>query len=85
MKFLYHPNTVLTSNRPRSDPRNVSFDEACQSACYIELWSEKPLPDYIFDEGELAADPGCNVVVKGEGDLSLPISQTESRTRESRP
>ncbi|WP_455448187.1 hypothetical protein [Natrinema thermotolerans] len=52
----------------------LSFDEARQSPYHIELWSEKTLPDYIRGEGGLAAEYGCNVVVEGEGDLSLTVA-----------
>ncbi|AEH39525.1 hypothetical protein [Halopiger xanaduensis] len=52
----------------------LSFDEARQSPYHIELWSEKTLPDYIRGRGGLAAEYGCNVVVEGEGDLSLTVA-----------
>jgi|GEM_PF-1039048 len=52
----------------------LSFDEARQSPYHIELWSEKTLPDYIRGPGGLAAECGCNVVVEGEGDLSLTVA-----------
>ncbi|ADB63927.1 hypothetical protein Htur_5039 (plasmid) [Haloterrigena turkmenica DSM 5511] len=52
----------------------LSFDEARQSPYHIELWSEKTLPDYIRGPGGLAAEYGCNVIVEGEGDLSLTVA-----------
>ena len=52
----------------------LSFDEARQSPYHIELWSEKTLPDYIRGRDGLAAEYGCNVVVEGEGDLSLTVA-----------
>ncbi|QCC57206.1 hypothetical protein [Natrinema thermotolerans] len=53
---------------------SLAFDQAQQSPYHIELWSEKTLPDYIRGEGGLAAEYGCNVVVEGEGDLSLTVA-----------
>ncbi|WP_135823091.1 hypothetical protein [Halostella litorea] len=52
----------------------LSFDEARQSPFHIELWSEKTLPDYLRGPDGLAARHGCNVVVEGEGDLSLTVA-----------
>jgi HPt (histidine-containing phosphotransfer) domain-containing protein len=52
----------------------LSFDKARQSPYHIELWSEKTLPDYIRGDDGLAARHGCNVVVEGEGDLSLTVA-----------
>jgi hypothetical protein len=52
----------------------LSFDQARQSPYHIELWSEKTLPDYIRGRDGLAAKHGCNVVVEGEGDLSLTVA-----------
>jgi len=52
----------------------LSFDQARQSPYHIELWSEKTLPDYIRGRDGVAAQHGCNVVVEGEGDLSLTVA-----------
>lgn len=49
----------------------IAFDHARQAPYHLELWSEKTLPGYITD---LANDYGVNVVVEGEGDLSLTIA-----------
>lgn len=47
------------------------FDQPQQAAYHLELWSEKSLPDYITD---VATEYGVNVIVEGEGDLSLTIA-----------
>lgn len=49
----------------------VSFDTSSQSPFHVEIWCEKGLPDYIHST---ARDLGVNVVVEGEGDLSLTIA-----------
>ncbi|WP_241154824.1 hypothetical protein [Halorubrum sp. CSM-61] len=49
----------------------IRFDRQKQSPYHVELWCEKTLPGYIHT---LAKDLGVNVVVEGEGDLSLTIA-----------
>jgi hypothetical protein len=49
----------------------IEFDTTSQSPFHLEIWCEKGLPDYIH---ALARDLGVNVIVEGEGDLSLTIA-----------
>lgn len=49
----------------------ISFDTTAQHPFHVEVWCEKGLPDYIH---ATARDLGVNVIVEGEGDLSLTIA-----------
>ncbi|WP_440767517.1 hypothetical protein [Natronorubrum sp. DTA7] len=49
----------------------IEFDATSQSPFHLEIWCEKGLPDYIH---ALARELGVNVIVEGEGDLSLTIA-----------
>ncbi|QIO25461.1 hypothetical protein [Haloarcula sp. JP-L23] len=55
----------------RSLAEQIEFDTASQQPFHVELWCEKGLPDYIH---ALCADLSANVIVEGEGDLSLTIA-----------
>jgi hypothetical protein len=59
---------------------NIRFDEPTQAPFHIEVWCEKGLPDYIKG---LCEEMGVNVVVEGEGDLSLTIAHEFVRRVES--
>ncbi|WP_276257214.1 hypothetical protein [Halomontanus rarus] len=49
----------------------IQFDTTSQRPFHLEVWCEKGLPDYIHST---ARDLGVNVIVEGEGDLSLTIA-----------
>ena len=49
----------------------ISFDTSSQAPFHMEVWCEKGLPDYIHST---ARELGVNVIVEGEGDLSLTIA-----------
>ncbi|APX98669.1 hypothetical protein [Natronorubrum daqingense] len=49
----------------------IEFDATSQAPFHVEIWCEKGLPDYIH---ALARELGVNVIVEGEGDLSLTIA-----------
>lgn len=49
----------------------IQFDTTSQNPFHLEVWCEKGLPDYIH---ATARDLGVNVIVEGEGDLSLTIA-----------
>ncbi|ELZ96577.1 hypothetical protein [Haloferax sulfurifontis] len=50
---------------------DLYLDAPRQAPYHLELWSEKTLPEYIHD---LARSLGVNVIVEGQGDLSLTIA-----------
>ena len=49
----------------------IEFETSSQSPFHVEVWCEKGLPDYIH---ATARKLGVNVIVEGEGDLSLTIA-----------
>lgn len=51
---------------------DLEFDAPSQAPFHTEVWCEKGLPDYIH---RVCEDRGVNVVVEGQGDLSLTIAQ----------
>ncbi|WP_135306349.1 hypothetical protein [Haloarcula amylovorans] len=61
----------IADNVARSLAEQIEFDTASQQPFHVELWCEKGLPDYVHT---LAGDLQVNVVVEGEGDLSLTIA-----------
>jgi hypothetical protein len=59
---------------------SIRFDGPTQAPFHLEVWSEKTLPDYVKT---VCRDYGVNVVVEGEGDLSLTIAHELAERVES--
>lgn len=65
------PSEALAERIASNLVDEIDFDRPRQAPVHLELWCEKGLPDYIH---ETARSLGVNVVVEGEGDLSLTIA-----------